>query len=497
MLPSPAMGRCTMARLGCPFGSLRTAISFAVIAFLAAGCLGDNPVSIPIIRNAMDVHTEQFAKLPDFNGKSARIIAIIPLKKNLYVCTDRRIYSISKKRKVSLFFDVDSAMKQSTGRGVNLANEAHGGLRSLAFHPKYSKNGLFYTSVMEDRPNNPKDFEYLSDDDNPIAADSVLIEWKLDMSSGKPDPTSYRQVFRVGMPVFDHTIRQIAFFKKNLYIAHGDGSVQSASAGGGQRNNALGKILRINPLKKGSKPYRIPKDNPFKGNSSMLDEVYALGFRNPHHICFGKDGTLYNADAGRANIEEVNIVKKGLNYGWPLREGTFVMVGGGLITGIRPLPSNDNGLKLEYPAAQYGHEGSRGAGFIGQAIAGACPIENGSPMSGNYFYGDFPKSGALYFSSIKELKKARTNGRPEKLKQARTRQARIFFDHDNDKKTAPREFETLGDVMRSEPGFGGQERVDLRFGRGSKGELYWSSKRNGRVYLFTSSQKGGPGGPTR
>lgn len=467
---------------------LRVAVFLAAYAL----CQAANPIDIPIIKNALDVHTARFAKIPDLRGASARILSLVPLGKYLYVCTNRRIYKVDKKGNPTLFFDVDAAIKSATGRELNLENAAHGGLRSVAFHPKFSSNKLFYTSVMEDRPKNPSQHTYLSDSDDPIDADSVLIEWKL--KKNKPDPKSYREVFRVGMPVFDHTIRQIVFRKNLLYIAHGDGSVQSATAGGGMLNNALGKILRINPLRKGSKPYQIPKSNPFRGNPNMLDEVYALGFRNPHHICFGKDGTLYNADTGRANIEEVNLVKRGGNYGWPDREGTFVMTGGGLITGIKPLPRDDAKNKFEYPSAQYGHEGPVGAGFIGQAIAGACPVENNSPMAGNYYYADFPKSGNLYFSSIKSLKKARTMGSPSQLTQARTQQARIFFDHDDDPSTPPRQFDSLGDVMRSESKFQNQDRVDVRFGRGSKGELYWSSKRSGRVYIFLSSLPGGPGG---
>ncbi|KAI0559216.1 Six-bladed beta-propeller TolB-like protein [Gracilaria domingensis] len=344
---------------------------------------------------------------------------------------------------------------------------------------------------MESRPKNPSGFNYVSDSSDPINADSVLLEFKYDRRSGSVDASSYRNVFRIGMPVFDHPIKQMAFFGPYLYVAHGDGSVQSATAGGGQNNDALGKILRIDPVQSFGEPYTVPRSNPFIGSSSYPDEVYAVGFRNPHHLCFGRDRTLYVAETGRDNVEEVNLVVSGGNYGWSDREGTFVHEdGGGLINGISDLPADDEKFGFIYPAAQVGHEGSVGAGFVGQAIAGGCPVENGSPMSGNYYYSDFPRSGKLFYSGISELRNAKTTGPPQSLTQARTRQAKIFFEQNGGVK----EFDTLGDVVRFETGVD-KGRVDVRFGRGAAGELYWSSKTNGGLYVFTSSMRRGPGGP--
>lgn len=455
-----------------------------------------NPVKVPIVKNAMNVHSRRFAKLPDYQGDPARINAMINRGTDLYAITLTKIYKVSRTGSVSEWFDVAAAIKRATGRDLSTTNKKHGGVRSLAFHPGWNKNRLIYISVMEERPKNPSSLNYLSDISPPkIDADSVLLEFRCD-SKGKPLPGTYRNVFRVGMPVYDHPIKQIAFYKQFLYIAHGDGSEQSATAGGGQKNDALGKILRINPRAGKGRPYSIPKGNPFVKSKKFKGEIWAYGFRNPHHICFGKDGTLYVADAGRSNVEEINLVKPGKNYGWANREGTFVHAGGGLVSGIRDLPSDDAKFGYTYPNAQVGHDGPFRSGFIGQAIAGGCPVENGSPMSGNYFYADFPESGKLYFSRISELKRAVVTGPPGKLKQARTRQAVIFFDHDNNPKTPPRKYNGLGDAMRSEPAFRNENRVDVRFGRGPRGELYWSSKKSGRIYIFTSSLPGGPGGRT-
>lgn len=59
---------------------------------------------------------------------------------------------------------------------------------------------------------------------------------------------------------------------------------------------ALGKILRINPNKNGAKSYSVPSDNPFIGDSSMIDEAFAIGFRNPHTFCFSNSGELFQGE---------------------------------------------------------------------------------------------------------------------------------------------------------------------------------------------------------
>ena len=455
-----------------------------ILTILIHTALAANSVSPPVQFGKVTVRTRKLASLPNGNGNN-KIVCMIPHQGALYVCSEKSIFKVTMSGDVSLWFDVSKAVRSATGRNINTFQPAHGGVRSIAFHPNFNKNGKFYISAMEDRPSNKNGFTYISDNSK-IQADGVLIEFEA--RNGVPIPDSYRNVFRVGMPDYDHPIKQIAFYGNLLYIAHGDGSVQNTTPGSGQNPDALGKILRINPLQTSSRPYSIPSDNPFAGSSSNIpDEVYALGFRNPHHICFGIDGTLYAAETGRSNVEEVNLVKKGGNYGWSRREGTFVHKGGGLISGAGPLPNNDASFRYEYPNAQVGHYGKVGQGFVGQAIAGGCPIENRSPLSGLYFYTDFPVSGKLFYSFVLELKSAVTRGNPDKLTQARTWQAKVLYDHDNNGSTQDKRFDNLGDVIKFELGRGKDSRVNIRIGRGPSGEMLWSSKTNGGIYLVTNS----------
>lgn len=452
---------------------------------------GDNAVKAPIRQGTKPVHVRRFAKIPDHNGQPSRIQSITSKGNSLYVCTGTSgglIYKVSMTGQVSMFFNVDAGLREAKGRQMDYSS-AHGGLRSVAFHPRFNKNGFLYTSLMETRNGPASSYKYFSRPSNMIGADSVVIEWKYSFKEKKVLPSSYRQVIRIGMPVFDHPVKQMAFRGPFLYIAHGDGSVQSAITGGGQKNDGLGKILRINPLRAKGKPYSIPPNNPFKGKSKYKDELFAVGFRNPHNICFSKGGQLFVTDAGRDNVEEVNIVRAGGNYGWSKREGPFVhKASGGLVNGVGPLPKDDAKYGFIYPNVIVGHEGSRGAGFVGQALAGSCPVENGSPMSGTFIYANFPTDGNLYYSFLSDMRKAKTTGPPNKLTQAPTFKAKIHFDHDNNPKTGAVVLNNLRDVIRREPGFGSADRADIRFGRGPSGEIYFSSKTVGRVYLITSTK---------
>ena len=98
----------------------------------------------------------------------------------------------------------------------------------------------------------------------------------------------------------------------------------------------LGKVIRINPLDprrtrhrdgvlSANNAYRIPRDNPFITTPGAVKEIFAYGFRNPYRMSFDrKNGRLVVADVGQNNVEEVDIVARGGNYGWHRLEGTFL-----------------------------------------------------------------------------------------------------------------------------------------------------------------------------
>ncbi|MBX3433680.1 MAG: PQQ-dependent sugar dehydrogenase [Pirellulales bacterium] len=414
----------------------------------------------------------------------------------------------------SPWIDVNQALLAATGRGLNYQNPVHGGLRAIAFHPEFANlsspgYGKFYASVMQNRPTNPTNHFYLGDSihGHNINGDSALIEFTYDFNNQQIATNATRELFRVNMPVYDHPIKQIRFNNHAqpgdedyglLYIAHGDASVQSAIAGGGQNtNDALGKMLRINPLQDGGNPYSIPATNPFVGGTGVLPEIYALGFRNPHTFSFNLDDQgnshIIGADAGRDNIEEINIIRAGRNYGWSEREGTFVHLNsGGYINGVTPLPSNEALLNdFVYPVVQVDHntgaiQAEPGDGFVGFAIVSGHVLRDpvDANLRGLYFYSNFGESGDIFYAQFSDMLSAvddldpgnPSRNEPSELTWAESHLIRLALDNDNNPATPPLLYDNFNAIVED-------FRSDTRFGEGPRGEMYISSKRNGTIYL--------------
>lgn len=189
------------------------------------------------------------------------------------------------------------------------------GLLGFAFHPDYKRNGRFF--VHYSAPSGKKGFDNTS----------VLAEFKV--SATNPDKAIPKQqvILTVEQPEENHNGGNIVFDKQGyLYIGFGDGGGQGdahSNIGNGQNlNQLLGKIIRIDINHK--KPYAIPADNPFVGKAGR-DEIWSYGMRMPWRISFDrKTGELFCGDVGQNLYEEVDIIKKGKNYGWRAMEGFHV-----------------------------------------------------------------------------------------------------------------------------------------------------------------------------
>ena len=421
---------------------------------------------------------------------------------DVYVCME----SLGIIRKVDVatgnvetWFDVYDAIETVTNRTMdNLGTFPHSGLRGMAFHESFDTNGLFYTSHLESHPTDTSGLTYLAEDPNAVA-DSVVVEWMYD--AGQVDPSSYRQLLRIAMPTFPEEdtayaspIKQIAMHEGDLYIMMGDGVIETVDVEGGRGNNVFGKALRITPDGSEDFEYTIPPSNPFVGDDRFPDEVYAVGFRNPHTICFTKDGEALISDIGRDNAEEVNMLMSGADYGWNQREGTFVHVksGGGLVLGVGiDLPEDDALNGFTYPVAQFGHEGGEeGAGYqatLSQSIAGGFPVEvDGAPLNGRYFYGDFPANGPVYYSYLSDLRSAVTQG--SNLTQATTYLATLeLYNATDDLVLSTIHFRDIVQYGALEKGLSEPTRNDMRFGLTPDGALLISSKRDGNIYIVTNS----------
>lgn len=240
---------------------------------------------------------------------------------------------------------------------------AEQGLLGLAFHPSYSQNKRFYLN-----------YDRLSGGQ----IQTVIAEYQLTADPNAADPASERILLTVNQPFTNHKGGQMAFGPDGfLYVAFGDGGSGGDPMGNGQnRGTLLGKIARIGvdpPFTSGLQ-YVIPADNPFVGTSDR-GEIWAYGFRNPWRFSFDSGGTrLFVADVGQDKFEEIDLVQKGLNYGWNTMEGSHCF---SPATGC-----NMTGLTL--PIVDYDH--SEGVTVIGGYVYNGTAI---SSLAGAYIFGDF------------------------------------------------------------------------------------------------------------
>ena len=252
------------------------------------------------------------------------------------------------------------------------------GLLGIALHPKFSINKKFY--VFYSIPAAGK-FNHTD----------VVAEYTL-TSSNRADPDSRRVILAADKPDGNHNGGCLQFGKDGfLYISFGDGGGQGdkhGEIGNGQNLNTwLGKILRVDV--NADSGYLVPKDNPFVGRSGTKPEIWAYGFRNPYRFSFDRaTGQLFAGDVGQDLWEEIDIVKKGGNYGWRLTEGTHC---------YNPASGCDlDGITL--PIAEYGHR--EGVSVTGGYVYNGkrIPILKGKYLfadwTGPFFY--LQKVGAVW-----------------------------------------------------------------------------------------------------
>jgi glucose/arabinose dehydrogenase len=269
------------------------------------------------------------------------------------------------------------------------------GLLGVATHPNFAQNPLIYTYTSEPTAG-AADFP-IDPGSGTNNHQSVVAEWRIDTAnSNRVDVASRREILRLDKPQSNHNGGVIHFGPDGmLYIAIGDGGAaddqgpgHSVPLGNGQDlNKVLGKILRIdvNTRTAPNGKYGVPTDNPFVGVDG-LDEIYAYGFRNPYSWSFDRlSGEMYVADVGQNDIEELDRVFKGGNYGWPLKEGNFFFdmngEGDGFITAtpVSSVPGN-----VIDPIAEYDH--SEGLSIIGGYMYHGTQLPN---LIGRYITGDF------------------------------------------------------------------------------------------------------------
>lgn len=258
------------------------------------------------------------------------------------------------------------------------------GFLSLAFHPQFRTNGLFYIYYNQQKPRR-----------------SVISEFKVSTSdSNKVDLASERILLQVPQPYGNHKGGQVSFGPDGyLYIGLGDGGAAHDPHNNGQNTaTLLAKILRIDVNSraitwqgrdKKTLEYGIPNDNPFANETERYGvrrEIWAYGVRNPWRFSWDRvTGDLWLGDVGQDEWEEVDLIVKGGNYGWPVREA---------LHHFKPGPV---GAKFIEPVIEYPHrpEMQAQAQFpdhtTGLSITGGYVYRGKKypSLQGLYIYGDF------------------------------------------------------------------------------------------------------------
>jgi len=282
------------------------------------------------------------------------------------------------------------------------------GLLGLAFHPQFATNHRFY--IYYQLP--PRTGNNLS----------RIAEFQTSTSNANvADMASEKILLELNDPQSNHNGGTLAFGPDGLlYIAIGDGGGlndvgtghvddwYAANAGGNGQDitsNLLGNILRID-VDNGS-PYSIPPDNPFVGKDG-LDEIYAYGFRNPYRMSFDMGGNhdLIAGDAGQSLYEEIDLVIKGGNYGWNVKEGRACFNAAANTTAMSSCPAVDNFNNLLIDPVVVVNNSANPQGGRALAIIGgnvyrgtAIPEYQGKYIFGSFAQGDGAPSAEIFIST--------------------------------------------------------------------------------------------------
>ncbi|HVH27140.1 MAG TPA: PQQ-dependent sugar dehydrogenase [Vicinamibacterales bacterium] len=493
-----------------------------LLALGAAGVMyaqSGDPIPAPIEKRGLMVEISDVVRLPDTRKLRppdqdvvpagwARVSYVRDLPDGRRFANDSRgfLYELDRNNQPTVYANVGAAFP------LSVYNRLASGFIGFDFHPDFARNGLFYTVHAERAMGNPATPDFIPP--GFTAADvtfhNVITEWHATNPAASTFDGTRRELLRVAHIVDNlfHPIGHVEFNPTSkpgasdyglLYVSVSD---LAFSNGGGPRANnpsqtqrldsIVTAILRLDPrspsASKGTKglgDYTVPAINKFAadGDPRTLGEIYAYGFRNAHRLSWDPmDRTMFASDIGMSNIEEINIVHEGGNYGWMRREGLFengIARPGGSLEQLFPLPAEilDGRKKDEfvYPVAMYDH-GEGQAVTSGFAYYGRIPA-----LRGKFVFGDIVR-GRLFAADLAAMKKA-DDGIPQTV--APIEEIQLY----TRERSGNRTFVTFRELIEKTMG-ATMTRADLFLSRSRDGELFLTSRQDGMIRMLVPDSTG-------
>ena len=318
--------------------------------------IDENPLPIKAERAFANLEFERPIILTHAGDGTNRVFVASQLGKVFVFPNDENV------EQAELFFDLEDQVSYK-----DIQNEE--GFLGMAFHPKFKENGEL--------------FVYYTTTEKPLT--SVISRFTANEDRTRVDAKTEQEIMRIDQPFWNHNGGTIAFGPDGyLYIALGDGGKANDPFGHGQNlKTLLGSILRIDvDHQDDGKNYAIPKDNPFLDYPGAKGEIWAYGVRNIWRLSFDRQtGVCWAADVGQDIWEEIDIIVRGGNYGWNLREAKHPFGVGGV-----QAPRAD----LIEPIYEYHHD-------VGKSITGGFVYRGQRlpELAGAYLYADYV-TGKLY-----------------------------------------------------------------------------------------------------
>lgn len=360
------------------------------------GDVGDNAVTMDLVAEGL-VSPLMVIESPDNSGR----LFVVDQGGQIYIVKDGEMIA-------QPFLDISGKVVPRE------SDQDERGLLGLAFHPDFETSGRFFVF-----------YSGLLSATGPIGWDhtNYVAEYSVTPGTDQANAASERIILSIDHPQSNHNAGMIAFGPDGyLYISVGDGGGGNdtdeghVEGGNGQdiTENLLGSILRIDV--NNTEDYGIPADNPFV-DADGLDEIYAFGLRNPYRFSFDPEGNLIAADAGQELYEEINVIEKGGNYGWNIKEGAHCFDPNNPGTAPASCASEDaNGNPLKDPVIEFMNSSSFSDGLGNVSIGGyVYEGDDESDLNGKYIFGVLTQSPDAMNGAVFAADRAGTTWNYEKL----------------------------------------------------------------------------------